>query len=312
MKKINNKIYIIHENDEWIIPLEKELRELNAPFDKWHMNSISLDTSEEPPEGIFYNRMSASSHTRGHRFAPEFTSIILDWLEYHKRKVINGSRALNLEISKSLQYKELKKEGIKIPKSLFAKGKDQLLYLSKNFNRPFLTKHNRAGKGLGIRLFYEYRKFEEYVKSSDFEESIDGITILQDYIKPKNNRIIRTEFVGQKFLYAVQVDTTNGFELCPADNCDPNEEFCPANSNGNKFMILENFSNQIINKYVKVLNNNNIDIAGIEFLEDEQGQLYTYDINTNTNYNALAESLSEYNGMKSIADYLFTELNNLY
>ena len=47
-----------------------------------------------------------------------------------------------------------------------------------------------------------------------------------------------------------------------------------ANSTGNKFMILENFSNPIINKYVNVLNNNNIDIAGIEFLEDEEGVIY--------------------------------------
>ena len=311
MKNKDSKIYIIHENDEWVTPLEKELIELNAPFEKWHMNSISLDTNALPPFGIFYNRMSASSHTRGHRYAPEYTAVILDWLEYHERKLVNGSRALNLEISKSLQYKELKKEGIKIPKSLFAKGKDQLIKLSKQFDRPFLTKHNRAGKGLGIRLFDEHKKFEEYISSKNFEESIDGVTILQDYIKPKNNRIIRTEFVGKKFIYAVQVDTSNGFELCPADNCGPDEEFCPANSTGNKFMILENFSNPIINKYVNVLNNNNIDIAGIEFLEDEEGMLYTYDINTNTNYNNTAENLTKYNGMKSIAEYLYGELKLL-
>ena len=102
------KIYIIHENDEWTSPLEEELTKLNAPYEKWHMNLKLLDTNQYPPLGVFYNRMSASSHTRGHRYAPEYTSIILDWLEYHERKVVNGSRALNLEISKSLQYKELK------------------------------------------------------------------------------------------------------------------------------------------------------------------------------------------------------------
>ena len=101
MKNKNSKIYIIHENDEWVTPLEKELIELNAPFEKWHMNSISLDTNALPPFGIFYNRMSASSHTRGHRYAPEYTAVILDWLEYHERKLVNGSRALNLELSKN-------------------------------------------------------------------------------------------------------------------------------------------------------------------------------------------------------------------
>ena len=305
------KIYIIHENDEWTSPLEEELAKLNAPYEKWHMNLKLFDTNKPPPLGVFYNRMSASSHTRGHRYAPEYTSIILDWLEYHKRKVVNGSRALNLEISKSLQYKELKNEGIKIPTTFFAKGKKQLLNLSKNFESPFITKHNRAGKGLGIKLFDDFQKFEKHVNSSYFEESIDGITILQDYIKPKNNCIIRTEFIDKKFLYAVQVDASDGFELCPADDCDPEVEFCPTNSSGNKFMILENFSNNILNNYKRVLQNNNIDIAGIEFLQDSEGELFTYDINTNTNYNSVAESLSNHNGMQSIANYLYSELIKL-
>ena len=56
------------------------------------------------------------------------------------------------------------------------------------------------------------------------------------------------------------------------------------------------------------LKNNHIEIAGIEFLQDSKGQLYTYDINTNTNYNSIAESLSEIKGMKAIADFLKREL----
>ena len=62
-------------------------------------------------------------------------------------------------------------------------------------------------------------------------------------------------------------------------------------------------------KYQMVLKNNNIEIAGIEFLEDLEGQLYTYDINTNTNYNSIAESLTETKGMRIIADYLKKELD---
>ncbi len=305
------KIYIIHENDDWLIPLEKELKKLKAPYEKWHMNSVILDTNKPPPLGVFYNRMSASSHTRGHRYAPEYTAIILNWLESYERRIINGARALQLEISKSLQYKELKNVGIKIPTTVFAKGKEQLLQLAKNFDYPFITKHNRAGRGLGIKLFDNYKKFETYMRNNQLENSIDGITLLQEYIEPKNNRIIRVEFINKKFLYAVQVDTSQGFELCPADDCDLEGEFCPANSTGNKFMILENFSNQILDKYRIVLENNNIDIAGIEFLENTEGQIFTYDINTNTNYNSIAENLSNFNGMQSIANFLNAELNQL-
>ena len=44
--------------------------------------------------------MSASSHTRGHRYAAELTAAVLAWLKRHDRRVVDGSRALDLEISK--------------------------------------------------------------------------------------------------------------------------------------------------------------------------------------------------------------------
>ena len=108
------KIFIIHENDEWVMPLEIELKKINAPFEKWHMDTISIDTNVAPSNGVFYNRMSASSHTRGHRFAPEYTAVVLNWLESYEKRIINSSRALILELSKNFQYKELEKENINI------------------------------------------------------------------------------------------------------------------------------------------------------------------------------------------------------
>ena len=306
-----NKIFIIHENDEWVEPLRVHLQDLHVPFEEWHMDIVNINTSKLPPLGVFYNRMSASSHTRGHQYAPEYTAVVLNWLESHNRKVINNSRALCLELSKSLQYKELIKESIKIPNTVYAKGKEELLYLGKNFKFPFITKHNRAGRGLGIKLFHDYSNLELYINGDEFEDSRDGITLLQEYIKPKTDTIIRTEFVGNKFLYAVQVDTSKGFALCPADACNLEDEYCPANATGNKFMILDDFSHSILEQYQKVLKNNHIEIAGIEFLESVNGQLYTYDINTNTNYNSIAENLSDLSGMKTIADFLKRELEKL-
>ena len=150
--------------------------------------------------------------------------------------------------------------------------------------------------------------FEKHINSNNFENSIDGITLLQKYIKSKTTTIIRTEFVDSQFLYAVQVDNSEGFELCPADPCNLVDEYCPVNSTGNKFMILNDFSHPILDQYQKILRNNHIEIAGIEFIEDKKGHLYTYDINTNTNYNSIAEDLSDIKGMKVIAEYLKKEL----
>jgi len=312
---MKNKIYILHENDEWVEPLRKELQAINAPFEEWHLGKRNVDHLDKPPHGIFYNRMSASSHTRGHRYAPEHTAVVLNWLEKNKRRVINNSRALSLEISKSLQYKELESFGIKTPKTIYCSNKESILKSANVFTKPFITKHNRGGKGLGVKLFNSKKELDSYVSSGNFEPSIDGITLLQDYIDANPKVIKRVEFVNSKFLYTVEVDASEGFELCPACPEDQNDipqqqiagEFCP--TTGNKFKIIKNYEmNELIKKYEKFIAANGIEIAGIEYITDKKGEVYTYDVNTNTNYNSQAEKNSEIKGMKSIAAFLKEEL----
>jgi len=252
--------------------------------------------------------MSASSHTRGHRYAPEDTKVVLNWLENHNRRIINNSKALKLEISKQIQYQELKKHNIRFPKTFFCKDKNSLLENSNNFDKPFITKHNRGGRGLGIKYFNNASELNKHVNSDQFEPSIDGTTLLQEYIIADPQVITRVEFVNTKLLYAVQVDATDGFELCPADPCNLEEKYCPANPDGSKFMILKNYKNTEISKYQSLIKSNGIEIAGIEYIKGKDGQHYTYDINTNTNYNSQAEKNLEIKGMKSIAKFLKEEL----
>ena len=312
---MDKKIYIIHENDEWVVPLREELKKINAPYKEWHMGRDKIDSSNIPPNGVFYNRMSASSHTRGHRYAPEDTKVVLNWLENHKRRIINNSKALKLEISKQKQYQELKEHNIRFPKTFFCKDKNSLLENSNNFDKPFITKHNRGGRGLGIKYFNNASELDKHVNSDQFESSIDGTTLLQEYIDASPKVITRVEFVNSKFLYAVEVDASEGFELCPACPEDQSDipqqqisgEFCP--TTGDKFKIIKNYKrNSLIEKYKKFISTNGIEIAGIEYVIDKNGEIYTYDVNTNTNYNSQAEKSSEIKGMRSIANFLKEEL----
>ena len=56
---------------------------------------------------------------------------------------------------------------------------------------------------------------------------------------------------------------------------------------------------------------NGIGIAGIEFIIDTSGEIFTYDVNTNTNYNSAAEAKAGLYGMRAIARYLGEELKKL-
>src|ERR1700758_3849798 len=144
------KIYVIHENDAWVEPLRDAFAELDLPYEEWFLSEGKLDLAETPPQGVFYNRMSASSHTRGHRYAPELTACVLAWLERDRRRVINDSRALRLEISKVAQYAALEAHGIRTPRTIAAVGREAILEGATRIGAPFITKHNRAGKGLGV------------------------------------------------------------------------------------------------------------------------------------------------------------------
>ncbi|QHE53699.1 RimK family alpha-L-glutamate ligase [Pontibacillus sp. HMF3514] len=307
-----SKIYILHENEEWTDHLTKRLEELHLPYECWHLDHGSIDLTKEPPQGVFYNRMSASSHTRDHRFAPEFTKAVLSWLERHGRTVVNGSRALSLELSKVEQYMNLNQSGVTTPKTIAALGKDEIVKAAKQLNLfPFITKHNRAGKGQGVQLFHSIQALEKYVYGKNFEEPVDGITLIQQYIDAPKPYIIRHEFVGGKFLYAVKVDTSEGFELCPADACSIEDQYCPTGAEsqgGAKFEILTEYHDPIIEYYEQFLKANSIEVAGIEAIQDQNGQVYTYDVNTNTNYNTDAEQEANIYGMLQLAKYLGNQL----
>ena len=303
------KIYVIHENDAWVEPLRAAFAELELPYAEWFVDKRTLDLAATPPEGVFYNRMSASSHTRGHRYAAELTAGVLAWLERHGRPVINNGRALQLEVSKIAQYAALERHGIRVPRTIAAVGAEQIIEAARAMPGRFITKHNRAGKGLGVKLFDSADALARHVLSDAFEPSVDGITLIQEYIEAPEPFITRVEFVGGEFLYAVRVDTSLGFELCPADVCQIGDAFCPVGESepaiaAPRFRIVQGFTHPIIERYRRFLADNGIGIAGIEFIVDKRGEFYTYDVNTNTNYNGDAEREAGIYGMRAIARYL--------
>jgi glutathione synthase/RimK-type ligase-like ATP-grasp enzyme len=308
------RVYVIHENDAWMEPLRREFAALGVPFSEWFLDEGILDLTSAPPEGVFYNRMSASSHTRGHHFAPELTAAVLAWLKHHGRAVVNGEQALQLEVSKVAQYEALKAFGVATPDTIAVVGRDNIAAAAERIGFPVILKHNRAGKGLGVRLLYSAAALAEHVGGPDFEESRDGITLVQRYIKAPAPFITRVEFVGGKLVYAVRVDTSQGFELCPADSCqiEAAAGACPTVAPADKFQILPRFEHPLVPAWQAFLAANDIGIAGVEFIVDETGRAFTYDVNTNTNYNAEAEAKDGRRGMGAIAAYLGTLLAERY
>jgi len=309
------KIYVIHENNDWVVPLRAAFKQLNLPYEEWFIDTLSLDLGEVPPEGVFYNRMSASSHTREHRFAPELTGNLLAWLQRHGRQVVNGRRALQLEVRKSEQYIALQEFDIPHPKTIIVNDLKLLPNTVDQLNLyPFMIKPNRGGKGTGVQLFQSKESLILTIENNELGESLDGIWLAQEYIQPADGRIVRTEFVGGKFLYAVSIDSSKGFQLCPADACNLEDTFSPVGEsvNASKFIILDQYENDELDKYARFLKANDIGVGAMEYVKNTNGIRMVYDVNTNTNYNSAAEAAfgNRKRGMFEIAKYLGEELRN--
>ncbi|MBV9965318.1 MAG: alpha-L-glutamate ligase [Alphaproteobacteria bacterium] len=321
-------IHVIHENAAWLEPLARALDAEALPWRDWFLDGGVFDLSHPPPEGVFYNRMSASSHTRDHRYAAELTASVLAWLASHGRRIVNGPRALDLEISKARQYAALEAAGIRTPRTVLVAGKGHLVAAARRHfdGGPVILKPNRGGKGLGVRLLHDADALGAYLDSADYGPPIDGLHLLQEYIKAPRPLITRAEFIGGRFLYAVEVDTRDGFELCPADVCAVGDAFCPVgensgdeNSGGDepatepraKFTIIDGIDAGLRRRYEGFCAANDIEVAGIEFIADAERRVFTYDVNTNTNYNPEAEARAGRSAMAALAAFLGRELRSL-
>ncbi|MEM7250759.1 MAG: alpha-L-glutamate ligase [Pseudomonadota bacterium] len=303
-----SRVFLLHENPEWVAPLESALDTLAIPFEVWNIAEGALDLDTVPPFGVFYCRMSASAHTRGHHLAAEYATALLLWLERHERPVVNGSRSVLVETSKVRQYMALTEAGLRVPPTRVAVGAAQVRAAAAGLGYPLIVKPNRGGKGLGVQKFDSEQALMDYVTGDAFDAGPDGTVLVQKYIQPEAPYIIRNEFVAGRHLYSVRVDTQNGFELCPAEACAIGDLACPIGEGENQFDILPDFEAPEIARYERLLASENIDIAGIEMIRGDDGLTYTYDINVNTNYNPDAEARAlgphRPGGMLSVATYL--------
>lgn len=291
----------MHENPDWFAPIGAALDAAGVPHEQWLLGEAVLDLDEPPPAGVFWSRMSASSHTRGHPHAKDQTRGVLAWLHAHDRRVVNGRRALELEMSKVDQLVALRAAGFDVPRTIAVAGTSELAAAARRLPAPFVSKHNQGGKGLGVRLFAGHDEFEAYLAAAEYEAPVDGITLLQEYLVAAQPRITRAEVVGGEFIYAITADTARGgFQLCPADACAVDQG--PAEPS--LFALRDGFEHPVTGRYAEFAARHGIEIAGFEFIETADGRLVTYDINTTTNYNAEIEAAAARPALPAVADYL--------
>ncbi|MFQ5498505.1 MAG: RimK family alpha-L-glutamate ligase [Candidatus Zixiibacteriota bacterium] len=288
-------VELIYENKDWLPFFTGALDEITVPWRLNYIEDFELDLNQPPDNVIYLNRISPSSHTRGHNSAIIRGEQYLEHLAAYNRTVLNGAETLNYEMSKVEQYRLLERFGLNYPPTVFSSNLDELIVQAYRLNFPVLTKHNCSGKGLGIRLVQSAVELRDYLGSTDYEPSPDGILLVQQYIQPRNDRITRVELLGGELVYAFHSSTKQGFELCPADACAVDREGLSGavcSKDNNLFSYIPDFDHPLAYKYAEMAREVPFDLVGIEFVEGNNGVPYTYDINATTNYSPDVENAS--------------------
>ena len=156
-----------------------------------------------------------------------------------------------------------------------------------------ILKPNRGGKGLGVRLFHTAKALAGLCRGRRSTRRRSTASICcSNYVRSPDALITRAEFIGGRFFYAVEVDTSDGFELCPADVCAVGDAFCPVGRNREpKFTIVDDIDRALKARATRPSSPPTTSSRRHRVHPSTQdGAVYTYDVNTNTNYNPDAEA----------------------
>lgn len=245
-------LHLIHDNAAWVAPFRTEVTRRGVALREWDLSDAAtlaaVDVSTAPPAGVFFNRASASAHTRGVPHAMEHASTLVSWAESHGRRVLGGSRALSLESSKARQEGVFARWGLTTPNTrvIFsdpATGRpskdaveNALAAISSSTSPRVVLKPSRGGSGAGVHILDNADAARKFLSGDDFDasESVDGTWLVQEFVDSPEACLYRLEFVGGKLVYAVRVDTADvltdpeGVRNCPADSCDDKRQAAKA------------------------------------------------------------------------------------
>jgi biotin carboxylase len=318
MSVVEKPIAIYYEHPDWFRPLFEELDRRSVPYVRIDAAHHQYDPSAIDNEyALFFNRMSASAYLRGHGNAIFHTRNYLKHLERTGTRVLNGTEAFSIEISKALQLNLLASLGLPYPRTRVINNATKALAAARELQFPIVVKPNIGGRGAGIVRYDTFAALARNAREGLIELGIDSTALVQEFIPARGAHINRVETLNGKYLYAIRVFTTGeSFNLCPAEICRTEDgvpqaagELCLADTPKSGLKV-EAFHPpaEVIEAVERIAEAARMDMGGIEYMVDERdGSLTFYDINALSNFVADAPRLLGFDPHARLVDYVLEE-----
>ncbi|MGA2991104.1 MAG: hypothetical protein ABSD88_11575, partial [Candidatus Korobacteraceae bacterium] len=221
MKSMGWELVVLFEHPEWQKPLWAALERRGVRYAKLDLKRAAFDPDAAPKAPLYFNQASPSAYVRGNTRAVPFALALIRSLELRGARVLNGSRAFSLELSKSSQAALLRSLGVLHPRSLaFNDAETALAQWTGGW--PALLKPEQGGSGARIYLLHSADELRRLLENQPELWFPDNLLLLQEYFPVDPDQgIVRMEFLGSKLLYAMRVISHGAFNLCPSEACNP-------------------------------------------------------------------------------------------
>jgi hypothetical protein len=298
---------VLYEHPEWQKPLWAALEARGVPYVAVDLKRAAFDPEALPEARVYFNQASPSAYVRGNTRAVPLALSLMRSLEIGGARVLNGSRAFLLEISKSTQTALLAKLGIHHPRSLAFNDVEAALASWKG-GWPALLKPEQGGSGARMFLLQSPDELRRLLRGQPELWLPDNLLLLQEYfpVDPAQG-IVRMEFVGGKLLYAMRVISHGAFNLCPSEVCNPADGgagHCAVPAKPVEFHPYREVPAEAVACGERIVAAGGLDVGGIEYLEAGDGRRIFYDINANSNLRAPIGQAFGFDQFARVADFL--------
>ncbi len=312
---MNPDLIVIHEHPEWQKPLFNALEKRGISFAAYDLKQNAFDPSRLPCARLYFNQASPSAYIRGNTRAVPLAMAVIRSLETAGARVLNGSRAFGLELSKSVQAALLFQLGIDHPRTLAfnnpAAALDQW-----EAGWPALLKPEQGGSGARMYLLHSPENFLRLLRDQPELWLPDNLLLLQEYIPTDPARgIVRMEFLGGQLLYAMRVVSHGAFNLCPSETCNPEdggvgqcEIPALAAVKPVEFYPYPEIPAEAVDTGRRIVAAGGLDVAGIEYLESGDRRIF-YDVNANSNLRKPIGEAFGFDPFDRVAEWLESQIS---
>lgn len=305
-------LVVLYEHPEWQKPLFAALERRGVRYAAFDLKKAVFDPDAVPEGRVYFNQASPSAYVRGNARAVPLCLSLMRSLETSGARVLNGSRAFALELSKSAQGALLQKLSIAHPKSLVFNDVEAALAAWQG-GWPALVKPEQGGSGARMFLLEGPEDLRRLLQQQPELWWPDNLLLLQEYFPlPPGQGIVRMEFLNGKLLYGMRVISHGAFNLCPSEVCNPADGSAghcevPA-AKPVEFYPYRELPAEAVAMGERIVAAGGLDVGGIEYLEAADGRLIFYDVNANSNLRKPIGEAFGFDPFERVVDFLEAEV----